>query len=94
MNNEEKSIDEKLATLTFHVDKEPHIKVNKILCVECKERPCTAICPASNYEWDTETNQLIFNHEGCLECGSCKFMCEAIDWSYPRGGFGVSYSWG
>ena len=29
----------------------------------------------------------------CLECGTCLIICEkgALDWKYPRGGFGVRY---
>jgi len=88
------SAEEKLATLIFHVDKEAHIKIKRELCVECSDRLCLTICPANNYDWDGAVNRLLFNCEGCLECGSCKFVCRAIDWSYPRGGFGVSYSLG
>jgi hypothetical protein len=27
---------------------------------------------------------------------TCRFVCplDAIEWSYPRGGFGVAYMWG
>ena len=89
-------LEDQLATVVFHVDKEAHITVKKELCLECDKKPCLAVCPAGNYTWDEEENQLIFNFEGCLECGTCKFICslDAIVWSYPRGGFGVSYSWG
>ena len=89
-------LEDKLATLTFHIDKEAHIKVKKDLCLKCTDKPCLSICPAGNYTWEVTGNQLIFNYEGCLECGTCKFVCplDAIQWSYPRGGFGVSYNWG
>jgi ferredoxin like protein len=94
MNDKRLTIEDKLATVVFHVDKRAHIKVDKGLCAECKDRPCLTICPARNYDWDDSADQLIFNYEGCLECGSCKFLCNAVEWSYPRGGFGVSYDWG
>ncbi|MCX5998444.1 MAG: hypothetical protein NTU41_02335 [Chloroflexi bacterium] len=37
-----------------------------------------------------------FAYEGCLECGSCRIVCDksAIEWSYPRGGFGISFEFG
>lgn len=94
MSDKRPSIEDRLATLIFHVDKEAHITVRKEQCVKCVERPCLTICPANNYEWDREKGQLVFSYEGCLECGSCRFMCEAIEWSYPRGGFGVTYRCG
>jgi ferredoxin like protein len=39
---------------------------------------------------------VIFSFEGCLECGSCRMICDrgAIDWTLPRGGFGVCYEFG
>lgn len=85
-----------LATVKFEIDKEAHIRVRKELCRDCSKRPCVPCCPAGNYEWDDGSGELYFNYEGCLECGTCRLICplEAIDWSYPRGGFGVRYLWG
>jgi ferredoxin like protein len=39
---------------------------------------------------------MVFNCEGCLECGTCKVVCDrdAVSWRYPRGGYGVRYRWG
>ena len=90
------TVDAKLALVVFDVDPNPHIIVDKALCVECPTRPCLTICAAENYEWDEEANQLSFNHEGCLECGACRLICPrgAIDWSYPRGGHGVRFRFG
>jgi len=85
-----------LATVKFEIDRDAHIVVKGELCRDCAGRPCIPACPAGNYEWDDGQDRLIFNHEGCLECGTCRFICplDAIDWSYPRGGFGVRYLWG
>jgi ferredoxin like protein len=46
-----------------------------------------------NYQLKKEKK---YNYEGCLECGSCKFACPkgAVDFSYPRGGYGVYYKYG
>jgi len=90
------NIDEKLSRVTFNIAKEAHIIVKKELCSRCAGKPCLSSCPAENYTWNEETGELIFNYEGCLECGTCRFICplDAIDWSYPRGGCGVSYKWG
>lgn len=90
------TVDEKLAHVVFNVDQSPHIVVAKELCLECSSRPCLTICAAENYEWDEQANCLIFNCEGCLECGACRLICprDAIEWSYPRGGFGVRFRFG
>lgn len=90
------NIDDKLARVAFNIDKEPHITVDKEPCRECTGKPCLSTCPAENYQWDESAGGLVFNCEGCLECGTCRFVCplDAITWSYPRGGFGVSYRWG
>lgn len=90
------TVDEKLALDTFDVDSTPHISVDKELCLECRTRPCLTICAAENYQWDEQADCLIFNCEGCLECGACRIICprDAIHWSYPRGGYGVRFSFG
>lgn len=88
--------EDKMAKVNFHVDKVAHISVKKELCGECSRRPCLSVCPAGNYTWEESGDFLVFNYEGCLECGTCRFICplDAIDWNYPHGGFGVSYHWG
>ena len=90
------SVEEKLETVKFKIDKNAHITVKKELCKDCTTRPCLTICPAENYQWDEKTDELIFNYEGCLECGTCRITCpkDAIDWSYPQGGYGVKYRFG
>jgi ferredoxin like protein len=35
----------------------------------------------------------MFSHQTCLECGACRISCQngALDWNYPKGGFGVCF---
>lgn len=96
MAGRELRIDDKLARDAFNICRDAHITVRKELCGDCDSRPCLTACPAANYTWDDSSDCLVFNYEGCLECGTCRFICplDAIEWSYPRGGFGVSYRWG
>ncbi len=96
MSGRKGDIDDKLATVNFVIDKEAHITVRKELCGDCGLKPCLTTCPAQNYTWNDVPGELVFNYEGCLECGTCRFICplDAISWSYPRGGFGVAYKWG
>jgi ferredoxin like protein len=88
------AIEDKLTTTRFNVDKEPHIKVNAEICETCPEKVCLYVCPAQNYV--LSENKVVFSWQGCLECGACRLACNrgAIDWSYPRGGFGVCLRYG
>jgi ferredoxin like protein len=88
------TVEEKLAVDKFDVDKEPHIKVKSDLCRSCEKHPCIFACPAGCFKAGGEG--VTFSYEGCLECGSCRVVCDkgAIDWSYPRPGFGICYEFG
>jgi ferredoxin like protein len=40
---------------------------------------------------------VLFSYEGCVECGSCRIVCNELDnvgWTYPTGGFGIHYRYG
>jgi len=78
---------------SYDVDREAHIRVNREACRSCDHRACTFTCPARCYEWNEGKNQVDFAYEACLECGTCLIVCDkgALDWSYPRGGYGVRY---
>jgi len=88
------AIEDKLSKVRFNVDIEPHIKVNKEICEICSEKPCLCVCPVQNYV--LTDGKLTFTWQGCVECGACRIACtrDAIEWSYPRGGFGVSLRYG
>ena len=85
---------DKLARIRFHVDHMPHIKIDKVLCKTCQNKPCLYVCPVKNYILEEE--EIVFSWQGCLECGACRLACEnkAVDWIYPRGGFGVCFRQG
>lgn len=85
------SITDRLALDIFNIDKEPHIKVKKDCKRNCSKRPCVIVCPADCFK-EVE-GDVVFSYEGCLECGTCRIVCgeEALDWDYPRSGFGVQY---
>lgn len=73
-----------------------------LICVRPHETPSanllalTRVCPAKCYE-ETDTGQVEISADGCMECGTCRVLCEAsgeIEWDYPRGGFGVLFKFG
>jgi ferredoxin like protein len=85
---------ENLTQLTqFQVDGESHILVNKEICRTCDHHACARACPANCYTYDEKTGLLSVVYETCLECGTCSVVCDkgAVDWSYPRGGYGVCF---
>jgi ferredoxin like protein len=85
---------ENLPQLTqFQVDDRPHIVVNQAICRTCDHRACVNACPANCYTFNEETRLLSVVYETCLECGTCQVLCDkgALDWTYPRGGYGVCY---
>lgn len=86
-------IDDKLALNLFHVDIEPHIKIDQEICRKCPHKACTYLCPVENYTLDADTNKVVLSWEGCLECGTCRIICDqgALTWDYPKGGYGISY---
>lgn len=91
------SIEETLMQVRYNVDKEPHITLDKEKCRHCATTPCLYCCPADCFK--IEGNELTFNWPACLECGSCRIVCHdlgngAVNWTYPRGGFGVCYRLG
>jgi ferredoxin like protein len=84
-------IETKLGTLQYNIDKEAHIQVNSEICKNCNSKPCILGCPAQCFQ--LIDGQLHFQYEDCIECGTCKILCdkEAIQWNYPRGTFGVAF---
>lgn len=97
MNIRIMDVSELLFLNKFKVDeKEAHIVLDKEICAKCETRPCLVVCPASLYTLN-ENDQVCFNYAGCLECGTCRTMCEnkgISKWQYPRGKFGVTYQKG
>lgn len=91
------NIDEKISSVKFFVDEEfQHLKIkDQQVCNQCKEKFCLNFCPAGVYRLDHQ-NRILINYQACLECGSCRIGCPSknIDWSYPRGGYGVNYKFG
>lgn len=86
-------VDERLTTTRFRVDSKPHITVNNEICKECSTRDCVYVCPANLFT-PLSDGTILFNYEQCFECGTCYVACNregAITWTYPRGGYGVSF---
>jgi ferredoxin like protein len=79
--------------VSYRVHSEPHILVNADVCRSCTHRACTFACPARCYEWNSEKERIDFTYDACLECGTCLIICDtgALEWHYPKNGFGVRF---
>ena len=85
------NVQEKLDLIRFRLDKETHIIIDREKCAICEGRPCLFACPAALFTLSGD--EILHSYEGCLECGTCYVVCEqdAIDWRYPKGGYGVGF---
>ena len=85
--------DEIFELVSYQMDQESHITVDREVCQQCTHKACTFACPARCYDWNEEKERINFAYEACLECGTCLIICDrgALKWNYPRGGFGVRF---
>ncbi len=97
------NVDEKLGLLTYKADHSfAHIKIknadtaNSPCVTQCKDKPCTTVCPAKVYNWEESQKKILVAYENCIECGACRMLCpyDNIACEWPRGGFGVQYKLG
>ena len=88
------SVDNKLGLTKFKVyEAESHIDVDTNSTNEYEIRKLLLGCPAHLYTLD-ENGKLQFNHEGCLECGTCRILSGGKvvkGWDHPINGFGVEF---
>ena len=86
---------DKLFRVRYKVDSNnPHIKLDTASCKQCDNKVCLRVCPAEVFT--IEDDEITVAYQGCLECGTCRVSCPmgAIQWNYPRGGFGVYFRFG
>ncbi len=73
-----------------HIRVKPHTTPSKLLLA------LVTTCPAGCYS-KNDSGQVEISVDGCVECGTCRIVCAStgeVEWSYPRGGFGVAYKFG
>jgi len=90
------SVDDKLGLDRFYADENnPHIVVNPDEDDIREIEKVIRACPAGLYSF--EDGRVMFNHEGCLECGTCRVLSggRLIEkWQYPVGSMGVEFRQG
>lgn len=90
------TVDDKLGCTRFNTDEDhPHIVIDENCADEKLLIRLTQACPAGLYRM--EEGKLVFSHEGCLECGTCRVLAgnRALKtWTYPVNGKGVEFTQG
>lgn len=90
------SVDDKLGWTKFHSDeRNPHIYINPDYNNETEIMRVVKACPAGLYKYND--GKVVFSHEGCLECGTCRVVSGGKvvkSWAHPMGGMGVEYRQG
>jgi electron transfer flavoprotein-quinone oxidoreductase len=81
------SVADRVAKLKYNDDNVSHIKVLNHSTDFMKK--LVVLCPTKCYS--EEKGQVMIQHEGCVECGTCS---EQTDWKHPRGEKGINYSYG
>jgi len=72
-----------------------HIEVKTDICnTACQHKCTTLVCPANCYTLD-EMQQVHFQFEDCIECGTCMYACDqgAVKWNYPDPEIGRGIDW-
>ena len=91
------TVEDKLGKTKFTVDEShSHITVDRDYLDKEEAKRLCSVCPAGLYKLD-EQGRLQFSYLGCLECGTCRVVCDEhknVDWNYPRGGYGILFKFG
>ncbi|MDA8278005.1 MAG: 4Fe-4S ferredoxin [Actinomycetota bacterium] len=87
-------LDDLSVAVAFRTSSTAHIRVVDDGCGGCSTKACLYVCPANLFIL-TADQSILFNYEGCFECGACEIACPTyVNWSYPTGGYGVSFKHG
>ncbi|MDH3657340.1 MAG: NAD(P)/FAD-dependent oxidoreductase [Nitrosopumilus sp.] len=81
------SIADRVGNLSYNDDNLSHIKVLNPNSEFMKKM--VTLCPAKCYS--EEGGNVIIQHEGCVDCGTCS---QETEWRHPRGEKGIIYKYG
>jgi electron transfer flavoprotein-quinone oxidoreductase len=81
------TVQDRVAKLSYHEDTISHIKI--LNSGKDFLKKMVILCPTKCYS--LEGNDVILQHEGCIECGTCSIETE---WRHPRGEKGIIIKYG
>ncbi|MBB4287651.1 ferredoxin family protein [Roseospira goensis] len=90
-------VEDKLYQNRYHVDEgRPHVRISPEAAGSATLQTLVKVCPAGCYEQaDDGTVEVV--PDGCMECGTCRILTDGtglLEWSYPRGGYGIQFKFG
>lgn len=90
-------MEERLYQNRYRVDAgRPHVRISQNVHDSPELRALLDVCPAGCYAKGPD-GRIEVTPDGCMECGSCRILCQKtteIEWSYPRGGYGILFKFG
>jgi ferredoxin-like protein FixX len=81
------TLSERIARLQYNDDSESHITVENKRSEFMKK--LILLCPTRCYSLEGE--DVVLQHEGCVECGTCSI---GTRWRHPKGEKGIMYRYG
>ncbi len=81
------SIADRIGNLSYNDDHSSHIKVLNPNSEFMKKM--VTLCPTKCYA--EEGGNIIIQHEGCVDCGTCS---QETEWRHPSGEKGIHYKYG
>jgi electron transfer flavoprotein-quinone oxidoreductase len=81
------SLAERIAKLRYNDDNVSHIIIKNSKSEFMKK--LVILCPTQCYS--IESGDVVLQHEGCIECGSC---AKETEWRHPKGEKGVCFTYG
>ena len=80
-------LSQRISSLSYNDDPQSHIKVTNSKSEFMKKM--VTLCPTKCYSLEGE--DVVLQHEGCIECGTCS---QETEWRHPRGEKGIQFKYG
>jgi electron transfer flavoprotein-quinone oxidoreductase len=80
-------LSQRISSLSYNDVLQSHIKITKSKSEFMKKM--VTLCPTKCYSLEGE--DVVLQHEGCIECGTCSLETE---WRHPRGEKGIQFKYG
>jgi electron transfer flavoprotein-quinone oxidoreductase len=80
-------LSQRISSLSYNDDPQSHIKITNSKSEFMKKM--VTLCPTKCYSLEGE--DVVLQHEGCIECGTCS---PETEWRHPKGEKGIQYKYG
>ena len=80
-------LSQRISSLSYNDDPQSHIKITNSRSEFMKKM--VTLCPTKCYSLEGE--DVVLQHEGCIECGTCS---PETEWRHPKGEKGIQYRYG